>query len=94
MTLEEIDQRLRLVEQTARRMRLSKASLLRLQPGDVLMIRVPRALAESERTDLARGFRELFESIGLGGKVQCAIICSHDAVELDVVRAEADGLPR
>jgi uncharacterized protein YbjT (DUF2867 family) len=78
------------LERQSRRMKLAKADLLRLQAGDVLAIRVPRPLASDERQQLATGFRQLFASIGHADDIQAAIICGHDAVELDVIRPEAN----
>jgi hypothetical protein len=80
-----IEERLAAVEQLARRMRLSKASLLRLQPGDILVIRIQRPLASSERSELTEGFRRAFAMAG-HSDVPVLIICGMDEVNLDVLR--------
>ncbi len=86
----DLERRIKSLEQGARRMKMAKANLLRLQAGDVLAIRVPRPLASDERQQLAAGFKELFASIGHADDIQAAILCGHDAVELDVIRPEAN----
>jgi hypothetical protein len=97
--MDALDERLKRVESMSRRMRLANATLLRLQPGDVLAIRVPRPLASDEREAIARSFKELFASIGHADDIQAAIICGMDTVELDIIRPhpeilDPDGLHR
>lgn len=87
--LEQLDDRLTRVEQMTRRMRLAKATLLRLKPGDILAIRVPRPLASSEREQITKAFAELMASLGHAHDIKVAVICGMDAVDLDVIRPEA-----
>lgn len=70
-----------------RRLRLAKATLLRLQDGDVLVLRIQRPLATSEQEAVVNQFKALFRK--LGKNVDLAVICGHDEVNLEVIRANA-----
>lgn len=85
VTTQELEQRLEALEQAYHRLRLAKASVMRLQDGDTLIMRVPRPLASSEQKPIVEAFQQLIAKHGK--RAEFMLICGHDEVQLDVVRA-------
>jgi len=83
--LDQLEARLRRVEQQSARMRVAKADLLRLQARDILVVKVNRPLASSECAEIARGFKEVFAQTGLSD-VHAVVLGGVDQIDLSVIR--------
>lgn len=71
------------------RIKMSGADLLRLQSGDVVILRLPRSLADSETKRLVEGWKDLMRSIGHEGDVQLMVLAGVDC-EIGVIRDGPD----
>lgn len=83
--LAELSEEISALKSQARRMKMSRVDLVRLQDGDLLVLRIQRPLATSEQQMVVDGFKQLFAK--LGKNVELAVVCGHDEVKMEVVRA-------
>jgi len=82
MTLEE-----RVAElERMRYLKLRELDLLRLQPGDIVVLRITRPLAESERALLVHAWTALMERSGHAG-TEFVILAGAD-LDLSIMRKE------
>ena len=83
MTLEE---RVEALERNYHRMRMAKATLLKVESGDVIVVTVQRPLATSENQAITDGFKQLLTSLGHKDDVQVIVMSDHAPINVEVIR--------
>ena len=87
--IESLKADVRTVKAMCRRLRLTEATLLRLKPGDILVMNTTRPLATSEQQMITEEFKTVCQSLGIQN-VHLMVICGEE-VRFSVVRQETSG---
>jgi len=66
-------------------MRLAETEIVRVLPGDTLVLHVNRPLADSERVALVKAFVVAMSANG-HGDIPVIVLCGHEEVKLQIVR--------
>lgn len=83
MTLEE---RVEALERNYQRMKMSRATLLKVESGDVIVVTVQRPLATSENQAITDGFKTLLTKLGHADDVQVIVMSDLAPIKTEVLR--------